>query len=153
MLLTDIEERHKLALDLLQFFSILLIGIFKMLERSARINIVARIDANLLTIQCSHISRMSRKMNIGHQRRIVAVGLQLGRDILHVLRLTGTLGSETHQFATCIDDALGLCHTALGIIRIHSTHRLDADGVRASNADTTDTSLCGESSLIHLNYT
>ena len=77
MLLADIEEGHQLALDLLDFGSILLVGIFQMLERTPGIDIVARVDTYLLTVERCHIGRMSRKVHVGHQRRLIAVGLQL----------------------------------------------------------------------------
>ena len=82
---------------------------------------------------------MGREVHVGYEWRRIAIGLQLGRDILHVLGLTDALGSKTYQFAAGIDDALGLSHTALGVIRIYRSHRLDADGIRAANANLADT--------------
>ena len=61
-----LDEGHQLALDLLQFGSILLVGIFQVLERAARIDIVARIDAHLLAIEGSDIGGMGREVNVGH---------------------------------------------------------------------------------------
>ena len=93
---------------------------------------------------------MSREVDIGHEGCRIAVGLQACRDILHVLGLTDALGGEAYEFATCIDDALGLGHTALGIIRIYRSHRLDTDGVGASDADIPDTGLCAKTSFVHI---
>ena len=132
VLLTDIKERHQFGFNLLQFLGIFGIGIFQVLERATWVDIVAGIDAHLLTILGSDIGGMGGEMDIGHERGGIAIGLQAGRDILHVFRLTGALSGETHQLATGIDDALGLCHTALGIIGIGGSHGLDADGVVAT---------------------
>ena len=77
MFLADIQEGHQLALDLLQFGSILLVGVFQMLERAAGIDIVARIDAHLLTVERSHIGRMRGEVHVGHQRCRITVSLQL----------------------------------------------------------------------------
>ena len=149
MLLTDIQERHQLLLDLLQFGCILLVGIFQMLERTTWINVVARIDTHLLTVLGSHIGGMSSKVHIGHQWCIVTIGLKLGRNVLHVLSLAGTLGGKANQLATSVDNTLGLGHTALGIIGIYRSHRLNADGVLTANADTADTGFGRLSSAIH----
>ena len=75
MFLADIEERHELAFDLLQLSRILFISIFQMLERAPRVDIVARIDAHLLAITGSDISRMGREVDVGHEWCLIAVGL------------------------------------------------------------------------------
>ena len=120
-----------------------------MLEGTSRIDIVAGIDTHLLAVEGGHIGRMGRKMHVSHQGRRITVGLQTGRDVLHVLRLTRTLGGEAHQFAACIDDALGLRHTTLRIVGIHRRHRLDADRVGTADADIADTRLRTNSSYTH----
>ena len=66
MLLTDIDKRHELGLNFFQFLGIFLVGVFQMFESTARIDVVARIDADLLTVLRSDISRMCRKMNVSH---------------------------------------------------------------------------------------
>ena len=149
VLLADVQERHQLAFYLLKLGSILLVGIFQMLERTTWVDIVAGIDAHLLAVEGSHIGRMGREMDIGHKGCQITVGLQTGRDMLHVLCLTRSLGGEAHQFATSVDDALGLGHTALRIVGIHRRHRLDTDGIGAANADASDTGLRTNSSYTH----
>ena len=139
VLLTDVEEGHELLLNLLEFCSILFVGIFEVFERTPWVHIVAGVDAHLLTIKGRHVSSMSREVDIGHERRRIAVSLQTGRDILHVLCLTNTLGSEAHQFTTSIDDSLGLGYTTLGIVGINGGHRLDTDGVTTANTDISHT--------------
>ena len=139
MRFTDIQERNELGLNLLQLSLIFLVGILQMFEGSTRIDIVARIDTHLLAIKGGDISGMGRKMHIGHQRRRIAICLQTGRDVLHILSLARALGSETNEFTASIDNALGLCHTTLGIIGIHRTHRLNADRIIATDAYLTHT--------------
>ena len=139
MCLTDVDEGDEFFLNLLQLVGIFLVGIFQMFEGTAGIYIVARIDAYFLTIEGGDISGVGREMDICHQWLGIAVGLQLGRDMLHILCLTGALGGETYQFASGIDDALGLCHTGGSVVGIGGGHRLDADGVVAANADITHT--------------
>ena len=142
VLLADVQERNEFCLDLLQLSCIFLVGIFQMLERTTRIDIVAWINAYFLTVERCYISGMGRKMDICHQGRLITVGFQLSRDILHILCLTNALSRETHEFTTCINDSLGLGHTTLSVIRIYRTHRLDADGIRATNANRTDARFC-----------
>ena len=86
-----------------------------------------------------NIGGMSREMHIGHQRRKIAISLQLGRDILHILSLASALGGKTYEFATSIDNALGLSHASLGIIGIHRSHRLNADRIVATYANLSHT--------------
>ena len=120
--LADIQERHELCLNLLQFLGILLVGIFQVLEGAARVDVVAGIDAYLLAVLGGHVSGMCREMDVGHEGCCVAVGLQLCRDILHVFGFTCALRSETHQFAASIDDALGLGNTAFGVVGVGRRH-------------------------------
>ena len=62
--------------------------------------------------------------------------------MLHVLCLTDTLGGEAHQFTTSVNDALGLSHTTLCIVRIDGAHRLNADGIITTDSYLADTRLC-----------
>ena len=133
VLLTDIDEGHELLLNLFELGSILFVGIFQMLEGAAWIHIVARVDTYLLAVLCCYISGMSSKVYVSHQRCVVAVGLQSGRDILHILCLANPLSCKTYQFATGINNTLGLSYRTFCIIRIGGGHRLDADGIITTN--------------------
>ena len=148
--LTYINKRYELRLYLLQFFGIFLVSIFQMLESTTGINIVARVDAYLLAILCSHISGVSSKVDIGYERRIVSVSLQTGRDMLHILCLPGALRGETNQFTTGIDDTLGLRHAGLGIIGIGSGHRLDTDRIVTTYSDIAHMGHTANSSCSHI---
>ena len=119
---TDVDERHEPILYLLQFLSVFLVGVFQMFELAAGIDIVAGVDAHLFAIQSGHVGGMSGKVHIGHQRLRITVGFQAGGDVLHVLRLAGALRSESYQFASGVDDALGLSHAPLGVVGIDGRH-------------------------------
>ena len=93
-----------------------------MFESTSWVDIVAWIDTHLLTIKGCNVGRMGGKMHISHQRLGVTVSLQLGRDVFHILRLSGALSRETYQFATGIDDTFGLCHTGGGIVGVGGGH-------------------------------
>ena len=149
MFLADIDKRHELGLNLLQFLGIFLVGIFQMFESTARIDVVARIDADLLTVLRSDISGMCREMNVSHQRCVIAVSLQAGRDILHVLRFASALGGETNQFTTSINDAFGLSYAGLRVVGVRSRHRLNADGIIATDGDITYVTNRTNSSCTH----
>ena len=121
-----------------------------MLEGTAGVNIVAGIDTHLLTVLCGHIGRMGSEVYVSHQRLVVAVGLQSGRDVLHVLCLTGTLRGKANNFATRIDDALSLCYAPFRIIGVDGSHRLDADRVVATNGDIAHMGYTANSSCTHI---
>ena len=66
VLLTDIDEGHELRLYLLQFGSVLLVGVLQMLERAARVDVVAGVDAHLLAVLGSDVGSMCGEMDVGH---------------------------------------------------------------------------------------
>ena len=119
------------------FVGIFLVGIFLLDKLAGRIDIVARVDAHLLAVERSHISHIRIEVNIGNERCLIAIGTDTGVDVLHILCLSGTLGSKAHQLATSLDDFLSLFHASLGVIGIGGGHRLDADRVVATYVDGT----------------
>ena len=122
MLLADVEERYEANLNLLKFVGILLVGIFLLDELAGRIHVVARIDADFLTIESSHVGNIRIEVNIGYERSLIAVGTNAGIDVFHVLCLAGTLSGEAHQLATSLDDFLCLENASLGIIGVGGGH-------------------------------
>ena len=147
--LTYIDKRYEFLFYLLEFSGILLVSIFQMLKRATWVNIVTWVDTYLLAIQRSHIGRMGSEVDVGHEGRIVAVGFQADRNILHVLGLANALCGKAYQLAASIDDALGLSHRPLSIVGIGSSHRLDADGVVATNGDVAHMGHTTNSSCTH----
>ena len=122
VLLAYIEERYKALLKFLQFFGILLISIFNLLEYTCRVNIVAWIYTHLLGIQSSNISHISIEVYIGHKRSIESIGTQLCIDVLQILGFASTLCSETYKFATCLNNTFCLFHTCSSIISVGGSH-------------------------------
>ena len=120
-----------------------------MFEGTPWIYIVAGINSNLLTILCCNISGMGGEVHIGHQRSLVTVCLQTGRDVFHVFCLTSALGCETYQLASGIDDAFGLSYAGFRIVGVGCSHRLNADGVVATNGNVADMSHTANSSCTH----
>ena len=150
VLLADIDKRHELLLNLQQFGLIFLVSIFQVTERAAWVDVVAGIDAHLLAVLCGDVGGVSREVDIGHQRCVVAVSLQTCRDVFHILSLARALCGETHQFASGIDDALGLCHRTFRVVRVGGGHRLDADGVVAADGDVANVADTANSSCMHI---
>ena len=117
VLLADIDERDEPVLNLLQFPGVFLIGVLQFLERPCRIYIVAGIDTYFLCIEGCHVRYVRIEVDIGTERCHVAVGPQLCIDVLQILCLTLPLRGEAHEFSSCINDALCLCHAPFGIVR------------------------------------
>ena len=132
MLAADVEKRHQLSFYLLQFTGIFLIGIFQLFELPCRVNIVAGIDSHLLGIEGGHVGHMRIEMHVGHQGCGISPLPQQCIDVLQVLRLAHALCGEAHIFASCLDDAYGLLHAALGIVGRSGGHRLHPDGMFAA---------------------
>ena len=74
-------------------------------------------NAAILAVEMMALSDATLAQRLG-----VTVSLQLGRDVFHILRLSGALSRETYQFATGIDDTFGLCHTGGGIVGVGGGH-------------------------------
>ena len=133
VLAADIEEGHEAVLKLLEFLGILLVRIFYLLEDTGRVDIVAGIDADLLSVQGGHVSDVGVEVNVGNERSLITVGTESGVDVLEVLCLATSLRGETNQLASSFDDALSLSHTCLRIVGIGGGHRLYAYGRIATN--------------------
>ncbi len=131
--LADVEEWHKLALYLLQFFGIFLVGILQMLERATGVYIVAGIHSHLLTAAGCHVGHLGIEVHIGHKGCEIASLAQTVANVFHVLGLARSLSGEPHILAASLDNADGLLDTCLGIHRVSGGHRLDADGVVAAH--------------------
>ena len=122
----DIEEGHEAVLQLLELVGILRVGILNLLEHARRVYVVARVDAHLLCVQRSHVSHVGVEVNVGNERRCVAVGTQLCVYVLQVLSLSAALRSESHEFAACLYDTLSLSHARLRVVGVGCGHRLHA---------------------------
>ena len=67
VLAADIEEGHEAVLKLLEFLGILLVRIFYLLEDTGWVDIVAGIDADLLSVQGCHVSDIGVEVNVGNE--------------------------------------------------------------------------------------
>ena len=101
------------------------------------VDVVAGVDAHLLGIERGDVGNMRIEVDVGHERRLVAVGAYAGIDILEVLGFARALCGKTHQLSACLDDALSLGYAGSGVIGVGGGHRLDADRVVASHVDGT----------------
>ena len=135
MLLADVEEWHETLANLLYLLCVFLVGVFEFLECASRIDIVAWVDAHLLDNACCHISHIGIEMDVGHQRHVVAISTERLLDVGEVQCLLGALSCESHDVGTCIDNALDLCHRSFGVVGIGIGHRLNTDGIVATNSD------------------
>ena len=135
MLLADVEEWHETLANLLYLLCVFLVGVFEFLKCAPWIDIVTRVDAHLLDYACCHISHISIEMDVCHQRHVVAVGSEVLLDVGEVQCLLSALSSESHDVGTSIYNALDLCHRSFGVVGIGIGHRLNADGIVATNSD------------------
>ena len=133
----DVEEGHEAVFYLLQLLGVLLVGVLLMHKLAGRVDVVAGVDAHLLGIERGDVGYMRVEVDVGHERRLVAVGAYAGIDILEVLGFARALCGKTHQLSACLDDALGLGYAGSGVIGVGGGHRLDADRVVASHVDGT----------------
>ena len=130
--LAYLQEGHEALADFLNLGGILLVGIFQVLEGTGSIHVVARVDAHLLGIACSHIGHAGIEVNIGHEGYHAPLGTQGGVDGLQVFGLAHPLGGETHIFTSGLHDAERLLHAGLSIHRNGIGHALQPDGVVAT---------------------
>ena len=72
VLLADVNKGDQTLVQTLQLCGILLVGIFQVLEGAGGVDVVAGIDAHLLTVAGGHVSHVGVEMNVGHQRLHVA---------------------------------------------------------------------------------
>ena len=149
VLFTNLDERHQPVVNLLQLGAVFLVGVLQVLERAGGVDVVARIDAHLLAILRSHVGHAGVEVHVGHERCHDALGLQCGRDVAHVLSLARALRGQSDEFATSLDDALGLRHAGSGVVGVGGCHRLYADGVVAADADRPHVGHAANSSCSH----
>ena len=76
MLPAYVEERHETRLYLLQFGGILLVGVFQLLERPRRVNIVAGVYAHLLRVERGYVCHVGIEVHVCHERRVISLGAQ-----------------------------------------------------------------------------
>ena len=148
MRLADVEERNEATAYLLDLLGILLVGIFELLERTTGIDVIARIDADLLDNPGSDIGHRRIEMDIGNQGDLIAIAMNAVLDLLERQRLLPALGGESHDIGTSIDNALDLGGRSLDVVGIRIGHRLHPNGIPATQDDIADPAFGGSSSNI-----
>ena len=148
VLTANLQQRQQPLLNLLQFGGILLVGIFQLLERTGRVGIVAGVDAHLLHIMSRHLGHSRIEVDIGHKRHLASPLPEFLGNEPHVLRFLHPLGGESHIFASSLNNAQRLRHRSLDVIGRGGGHRLDSDGVVASEWRVAHFHLCGLASGI-----
>ena len=133
VLLANVQEGNEAVAYLLDFFCILFVRIFQLLEGAGGIYIVTRIDTYLFGIQGRYLSHFRVEMHVGNQRGLVSLGTQGGVDVLQVFRLTHALCGESHVFTSRLDDTLGLLHACFGIHGDGVRHTLYTDRISATH--------------------
>ena len=134
----NIQERHKARFQPLQLPGILLVGVFQMLERASRVNVVPRVDAHLLGIECRHLGHARIEMHIGHQRHSAPGSAHPRIDVAQVLRLAHPLRGQPDVFPARPGDAQRLGHARLGVQRGRVCHALQPNGILPSQRCATD---------------
>ena len=134
----DVKEGDEAVMQLAQLGGILGVGIVYMLERPAGIDIVARIDAHLLGIAGRDIGYRRIEVDIRHERGHHTLGAEACIDVSEVFSLADVTCGQTHIFATCGDDALGLLYAGFGVLGRNVGHRLQADGIFPAEGRGTD---------------
>lgn len=115
-----------------------MVGVFQLPERAGRIDVVAGVDSDLLTVESSDVGDLGVEMDVGDEWCHDALRLECGGDVLHVLGFAHALGGEAHQLSAGIDDAACLCHAGLSVVGVGSGHRLHTDRFGATYGQVTD---------------
>ncbi len=102
MLLAKIDKRHESVAYLAEFGGILLVGKLYLLERAARVDKIARIDAHLLYSRGRRKGCPRIEMHISHKRHRHPELRQSLLDRRKILSLAHTLGGEAHYTASGI---------------------------------------------------
>ena len=132
VLAADVEQRQQLLLDFQQLVGIFLVGVFQLLERARRVDVVAGVYSDLLGIQRRHLCYVLVEVYVGNERGVISPCPQSGVDVLQVLCLAHALCGQSDVLAARFDDAFRLCHAAFGIVCRCRRHRLDAYRVIAA---------------------
>ena len=127
MLPAGLQEGYQPRLYLLQLGSILLVGIFQVLELACGIDIVSGIDANLLALEGSHLGHTGMEVYVGNKGHHAPRLAHPGIDEAHILCFAHALGRQPNVFATGFSDAQYLADACFGVHRHRVGHTLYPD--------------------------
>ena len=128
MFTADGEQLFEALFQACEFGGIFLVGVFQMLERAGRVDIVARIDAHFLHDAGRHV---------GHFR----IEMHVGFDVAEVFGLDGSLRGEAHIVASSLNDAHRLLHASRRVGCWEGGHALNAQRMVAAQRTVADAHL------------
>ena len=136
------HERPEAFLHPLDLHAVLGVGVLALLE-AFLVGIVARIDANLLDVLGRLERCVRREVDVRHERRAHAAAVELGADRGEILGVGDRRCGDAHDLAAGRDESLGLGDGRRRVARVRRRHRLDAERIRAPDADAADPHLAG----------
>ena len=77
-------------------------------------------------------------MDVGYQRRVISFSPEPCVDRLQIFRFLGSLRRQSHEFATGLDDILGLRYASVGVIGVGGGHALHPNRVVGTHINGTD---------------
>ncbi len=103
------------------------------------VGVIAGVDADLLDVFDRLHGGGGEEVDVGDERDMAeAGGGELGADVLEALRGGDVRGGHTDDFAADLGEGDGLADGGGDVLGVAGRHRLEADGVRAPDADGTD---------------
>jgi hypothetical protein len=123
----DLYQRQKTFPGSLQLGHPLAVSELLFNEGGTFVGVVTRIDAYFFNDSGCHLCRGRVEMNIGADRRVETGASQFVFDVQQVLRLAHSLGSQSHQLTSCLDDADALADACRRIKRVGICHALHPD--------------------------
>jgi hypothetical protein len=136
-LLQAADERPEPLLHAIDLRGVLRVAVLALLE-ALLVGVVARVDPHLLDVAGRLERRVRREVDVRDQRRRHAAPRELGPDRRQVLRVRDGRRRHAQDLAAGGDEPLALRDGGGGVARIGGRHRLDADRVRAADADRSD---------------
>ena len=110
--------------------------------------VVARVDAHLVDVAGRNGGHLGHEVDVGHQRRVVALGTQLCGDGAQVLAFAAALGRQADNLAPGTVDALNLGHARRRVVGVGIGHRLHGNGIVAADGDPSDAHLAGRTAPV-----
>src|SRR5690606_33693383 len=117
-----------------------LVGVFSIVDlfKTLLINIVSRIDANLLNQSGGQFCCIRGEVNICYQRNAVTALMKFFSNAFEVLGFLDTWSGYPNILAASLHHANGLFYRALCVHRIDRCHRLYADRMMCTHRNLAD---------------
>jgi hypothetical protein len=105
------------------------------------IGVVPRVDAHLLDMLCCDQRGLRREVHIRDERHVHVAPAQLGADVGEVLGRLEMWSRDAHDLTAGARERCDLVDDGRCVQRVRDRHRLDANRVRSTDPDLTDTHL------------